>query len=192
MQISNPVSEATAWLSRQRGVGGSHAKLSPSSAHRWATCPGSVALNRFVPRKPSGEAAKLGTFLHAVAEYTLRRKLVDRSFEVANILGCTDGEYVLDNDGATKVYTYSEFVYSLVDLGGKVAIEVALDLEPITGERNARGTADCVVKLDNKFYVIDLKTGRIPVEAEGNMQLNMYALAAYLMDEKGVMPWANP
>ena len=54
---------------------GKHARLSPSSAVRWANCPASVALDDVVREKNDGElpddsspAAELGTLCHAYAE----------------------------------------------------------------------------------------------------------------------------
>ena len=48
-----------------------HAKLSPSSAERWMSCPGSVALNEGKDDKGSSYAAE-GTAAHELAEKILR------------------------------------------------------------------------------------------------------------------------
>ena len=47
-----------------------HAKLSPSSAHRWSRCPGSVALEAKYPDN-SGPAALDGTRTHMLLEMCL-------------------------------------------------------------------------------------------------------------------------
>ena len=38
-----------------------HAKLSPSSSHRWIACPGSVLLESKIDEEPSSEYAEYGT-----------------------------------------------------------------------------------------------------------------------------------
>jgi hypothetical protein len=50
---------------------GSHALLSPSSAHRWSRCPGSVALTKDAPRTDT-EASLDGTKAHDIAAWALR------------------------------------------------------------------------------------------------------------------------
>lgn len=47
-----------------------HALLSPSSAHRWCNCPGSVALTKDLPNVSSPYAEE-GTRAHRLAELAL-------------------------------------------------------------------------------------------------------------------------
>lgn len=47
-----------------------HALLSPSSAHRWCSCPGSVALTKDLPNVSSPYAEE-GTRAHRLAELAL-------------------------------------------------------------------------------------------------------------------------
>jgi hypothetical protein len=42
--------------------------LRPSAASRWIACPASVKLSVGIPEQPSGEAAQIGTAIHALAE----------------------------------------------------------------------------------------------------------------------------
>jgi hypothetical protein len=73
---------------------------------------------------------------------------------------------------------YANFVNTLVENPRKKMIEVNLDeglqsLHPALG-----GTADAILVDGNHLHVIDLKTGRVAVEAEDNKQLLTYALGA--------------
>lgn len=51
-----------------------HARLSPSSAERWMTCPGSVKLAEGIEDKGSSYAAE-GTAAHELAEHILRGEM---------------------------------------------------------------------------------------------------------------------
>lgn len=183
---SSKVDAASRWLKSQTSTPGKHATLSPSSAHRWVKCPGSVALSKRVKRKPAGDAAAKGTFLHAVSEYCLRQVIdgADETLQPVELLGCTDGTFVLDTDGLAYVSKYVNLVLDTWGGVGDIALEVSLDLYPVTGEK-ARGTADCIIYNGGTLYVIDLKTGRVPVSSEDNMQLQIYAAAAYFAFIKG-------
>jgi hypothetical protein len=58
--------------------------------------------------------------------------------------------------------------------------EQRLSIEHLTGEVDAKGTADVIVVTDTELQVHDLKYGRgTRVEAEENKQMLIYALAAY-------------
>jgi hypothetical protein len=72
----------------------------------------------------------------------------------------------------------AEFVNTLVENPRKKLIEVNLDeglksLHPALG-----GTADAILVDGDHLHVIDLKTGRVAVDAEDNKQLLTYALGA--------------
>lgn len=137
-----------------------HSLLSPSTAKRWMTCPGSVALCRDLPPEESEYAAE-GTAAHAWAEALLSGR---DDYDPWTLPYDTD-------DMRRYVQTYVDFVKSL---GGFYVIERRVDLSQDLGE-DAYGTADAVVWAGDDLYIIDLKYGMSYVDAYWNPQLALYA-----------------
>lgn len=143
-----------------------HAVLSPSSAHRWLVCPGSVALEAGIPNR-SSKYADEGTKAHDLAARVLNTGLMP---------ACEDremGKYVKQYNDSVRRYRQ--------DNDGCLLVEQQLNLEPITGEKEAFGTADAVIISDDgkELQIHDLKYGMgVEVSAENNEQLMIYALAA--------------
>jgi len=140
-----------------------HARLSASRTDRFMQCPGSYRLESLMPYEPAGEAAAIGTAIHELSEIILSGKEVPAG---------TDPDHVAMAQG------YADFVNTLVENPRKKLIEVNLDeglksLHPALG-----GTADAVLVDGNHLHVIDLKTGRVAVDAQDNKQLLTYALGA--------------
>ena len=151
---------------------GSHAKLSPSSAKRWMTCPGSVKLIEEVEAELGPEEdttyAALGTSLHEAGEYCIRHKV-----EPEDTIGMEFyGHEVTEDD----IHRFDQYVYYVRDLPGRTYLEqlvtVIKDL--------VWGTSDTVNLQEMKLIIADLKTGYIQVDAEENEQLLCYALGAYM------------
>jgi len=116
-----------------------------------------------MPYEPAGEAAAIGTAIHELSELILSGKEVPAG---------TDQDHVAMAQG------YADFVNTLVENPRKKLIEVNLDeglksLHPALG-----GTADAVLVDGDHLHVVDLKTGRVAVDATDNKQLLTYALGA--------------
>jgi hypothetical protein len=126
-------------------------------------CPGSYRLESLMPYEPAGEAAATGTAIHELSEIILRSGEIPTG---------TDADHLSMAQG------YANFVNTLVENPRKKLIEVNLDeglqsLHPALG-----GTADAVLVDGDHLHVIDLKTGRVAVDAIDNKQLLTYALGA--------------
>jgi hypothetical protein len=158
---------------------GKHAILSPSGAHRWMACPGSVFMEQGRPNRDSKYSAE-GTAAHEVAAACLRSatRLVD--FYVGKK---AENGVEITEDMAAEVQKYVDFVRELMVSYGTDAVllvEQGLPLEPLTGEEGAEGTGDVVMVTPDELVVVDLKFGMgHQVDAERNPQLMMYALAAW-------------
>jgi len=138
-----------------------HARLSASRTDRFMSCPGSYRLESLMPYEPAGEAAAIGTAIHELSEIILSN---------GQIPAGTDPDHI------AMAQAYADFVNNLVENPRKKLIEVSLDdglksLHPALG-----GTADAVLVDGDHLHVVDLKTGRVAVDATDNKQLLTYAL----------------
>lgn len=170
-----------------------HASLSPSSAYRWFVCPGSVRLTAHLPDN-SNHYAREGTAAHTLGERCLKTGTAARSW-IGTQAGRIrvdyeeDGEkksefFYVDEAMARHVQVYIDYCRQLGSVqGATVLIESQVGLGLID-ERLAQvwGTADCIVydPETRTLHVVDLKYGAGKwVDVEDNLQLRIYALAAW-------------
>ena len=155
-----------------------HAILSASASKRWLSCPPSARLERKFPDK-AGEAAREGTLAHALAEAQIRHYLGE----------ITDEEEALRieaiRDNALYAPEMDEYISEYVDLciekinaaQGLALVEERLDFSRWV--KHGFGTGDMVILGDGALEIVDLKYGKgVPVPAEGNPQMQLYALGA--------------
>lgn len=156
-----------------------HAILSASASHRWLNCPPSVRLTERIPDNGSIYAAE-GSEAHALCEYKLRQLL---GMEAQNPLDTPVGLQHYDNTMEDAATGYAAFVLELLEEIRKscpdpiVMVEQRLDFSRWV--KDGFGTGDAVIVADGTLHVIDFKYGTgVPVSAEGNSQMRLYALGA--------------
>lgn len=161
----------------------SHALLSASGSHRWLNCTPSAKLEEGFADTTS-EAAKEGTLAHELAEQKLIRffradKVPKRQTTTKINALKKDALYQPEMDGHTDTYIdYIKNAALKYDKNPTVIIEARLDLSKYI--RDGFGTADCILIGDGTLQVVDLKYGKgVPVSAEKNPQLMIYALGAW-------------
>jgi hypothetical protein len=153
-----------------------HAKLSPSSAARWMTCPGSVTLSEGIEDKSSKNADE-GSMMHAFAA-----KCLETGTDAAGYVGQTDKDtgLILQAGQVKDVQFYVDHVRDIVKAtGGELRVEQRLPIGWLTGEEGAHGTADAVIVTPDELIIVDAKFGFKEVDADENPQLMIYAAAAW-------------
>lgn len=162
---------------------GEHALLSASAAHRWLNCPPSVKLTADMPDKASEYAAE-GTLAHSLCELKLRKKFTDKGMSTRKynqLLKALKSNALWQDEMDEHSNTYIERI-SEIAMGCSYEPFIAAELRVDYSEwaQGGFGTADCVIIGDGTLHIIDFKYGKgVPVSAEDNPQLKLYALGAY-------------
>jgi len=165
-----------------------HSLLSPSSAHRWMACPGSMSFPENREQGESNSYADDGTATHAWASEALT---VGWS-PVGSTRFVNGTEYTLDEERAARIQGYIDYVRQHA-IGGHLFVEVKVDLSDTLGSGEG-GTADAAIAIPHSrsAAIIDLKDGSgekvfasyciepatdtTPEIREPNPQLAFYAL----------------
>ena len=174
-----------------------HARLGPSAAYRWINCPASITRSEGVSDDidESNFAANRGTDAHSIAELAITNILKDtckilHDEEMGVNRHLLNAYYELKNDDKLLTNFQQSDLDLLVDYVSYVAlsgywdlhIEKKIDLGCIcTG---TFGTADAVMIDDRNVEIVDLKFGRVPVEAKNNYQLMLYLIG--VLHEQGL------
>lgn len=166
-----------------------HSTLSPSGAARWLACTPSAMLERQFP-DTSSESATEGTLAHSLAELKLRNYFQTVDFgktKYTRALNKLKKDPGWQDEMMGYTDTYLEYVKGVAmafQSTPSVLIEQHISLDSyiphLPEEEPAGGTADCILLGGGELHIIDFKYGKgVPVSAEGNSQLALYALGAY-------------
>ena len=149
--------------------------IRPSGIARTIACPASVRLSAQVPYVESGEAAKIGTAIHALAEHCYQRDLDPMWF-----VGKVYEGILMTQENCDFAQQHLKAIWDIEEeLGeGTVQVEKFLPYQESPAYKIG-GTADVIgiSKEKRKLIIADLKTGRGYVDAESD-QLKLYSLAA--------------
>lgn len=157
-----------------------HALLSASGSHKWLNCPPSARLEEQFEDTKSGYAAE-GSLAHSIAELKLTKHFTPMSPKTYNKkLQALQKDPLYDPEMLGYTDEYLDYVQSVVHSFSSpphVAIERRLNYSHVVPE--GFGTGDCIIIGGKQLHVIDFKYGKgVPVSAEGNTQMMLYALGA--------------
>lgn len=149
-----------------------HAILSASASKRWLSCPPSAKLNAELPDTTS-EYAREGTCAHELAEYKVNKLL---GIEAKNPTESLD---FYDSEMEDCTESYAQYIAEQIAKYDSPVVMVEQRLDFSKYVPGGFGTGDCVIVADDVLTVIDYKHGKgVPVSAENNSQMMLYALGA--------------
>jgi hypothetical protein len=160
-----------------------HALLSASGSKRWLSCTPSAKLEATLPEQKRGtgvfDFSQEGTTAHSMAEAKLRYHFGQiGTEEYENEITTIKATPYYNDDFEAHVDSYVLYVRSQIGEGDTPLFEQRVDFSDWVPD--GFGTADVVILSKYSIRVIDLKFGKgIPVSAQDNTQLRLYALGAY-------------
>ena len=160
-----------------------HALLSASGASRWMACTPSARLEQQFENKSSEYAAE-GTLAHELGETKLRKELGEiTSRTYTTRLNKIKKNELYTADMPDYVDNYVDIcLEKLAEAKSKTKDAIAMVEQRLDFSRwvpEGFGTGDFVIIADGTMEICDLKYGKnVPVSAEGNAQMRLYALGA--------------
>ena len=158
-----------------------HSPYGPSQAHAWEKCPQYVKVQAMFPETTSSYA-EAGRLAHSIAEYKARTYFHEpvgkRAYNARLKKFKAEPHYDPAMEEATELYleTLKELALSF-STPPFVALETMVSYTDWVPE--GFGTSDCVMIGSGRIIVVDYKNGAgVPVEAEDNSQMKLYALGA--------------
>lgn len=158
-----------------------HAVLSASSAYRWLKC---TAAPRFEEQfeDSTSEYAQEGRLAHAICELKVNKHFtnaVKPGAYAAQLKKLKEDPLYSDEMDKTSDLYIEHLKDKAMQFDAKpsVAAEVRVDFSEYVPE--GFGTCDCVMICGDTMHITDYKHGKgVPVSAENNPQMRLYALGA--------------
>lgn len=157
-----------------------HALLSPSAAHRWLNCTPAPRLEETFPDNTS-EYAEEGTLAHSLCEITAKKKFKNvKSAEYTRTVKKLKKDPLWNDEMISTAEIYVEHLAERAmqfEHEPYIAFEVGVDISDYVPE--SFGRCDCVMLGGDTLVIRDYKHGKgVPVSAESNPQMMLYALGA--------------
>ena len=165
---------------------GQHARLSPSAAARWISCPASIRMQQHVTKDDEDSVyAREGTIAHALGELEagLHFKLITRRQYTAGKRAWTK-EFNAQGYSADVLAEMQEHIRGYITLleerlARRPMSRLFLEQRMDTGVPTCWGTSDAVIVSPTHVEIVDLKYGAgLTVSAQKNEQLRLYGLGA--------------
>jgi hypothetical protein len=158
-----------------------HARLSASGAHRWINCTPSVKAEERYPETRS-EYAEEGRLAHEFAELRILKFISPMGQgEYNSRLKALQTKPLYQPEMLGHAETYFDHIAKIAHSftsAPYIAVEKRVNFGQYVPD--GFGTCDCVMIGTNTLYVFDYKYGKgVPVSAERNPQMMLYALGAY-------------
>lgn len=181
--------------------GKKHSILAPSAASRWMACTPSARLAEQYGESKGSVYANEGSLAHNLAELCLSDYIIGQAWMAANpgkdyhpveqnptavqALNEARRNPLFYEDMLAEIRVYVDHCINLYkgSKGDKDGARMLVEVEvPLFYKTDDTGTIDNAIMggADNTLYITDLKFGKgIPVTAENNKQLLIYAISVY-------------
>ena len=159
-----------------------HARLGPSSAHRWLECTASPTYEAQFPASTSVFAQE-GTLAHEFCEQAVRHAFCGLDALIySDRLRDLRSQPLYDPEMERTAKIYLDYLVEKAN-GFKIKPVVFAETRVDLGEYvpESFGTCDCVMIAGDHLHIVDYKHGKgVRVSSYDNPQMKLYALGAYL------------
>lgn len=157
-----------------------HALLSASSASRWMACTASPRFEAQFPETTSGYAEE-GRLAHSICELKVLKKftLLKPSTYISRLSKFKKNPLYLDEMDKTSDLYIEHLVEKAMSYNSPPLVNAEVRVDFADYVPDGFGTCDCVMIGGDTLDITDYKHGKgVPVSAEGNPQMRLYALGA--------------